>query len=340
MDERLLGEAVTARDRFIDAQHSADTARAEYHYAIRRLHASGGSMRAIAGALGLSHQRVHQIVEDNGGAPGTSLLRRLTGGGLREDDTKPADRPVSQAFRRMADDAREAVTLAEDEARSLGHHYIGTEHLLLGLAASRHGIAAQLLVRAGVSPEHARAAVLQITGRGKGEPPTGALRLTPQSKKVLSLAREQAKADRSAHVRGEHLLLGLLGEGRGTGVQVLTQLGADPGRLRRRIGMAGRSCSFCGRGGIDVASLAAGPGVYICERCTADALQLISSPGSEPVTGPVGLVPAGQQDVSCSFCGKRPANAGRLAASQIAVICGECLALCQEIHADQPGSRE
>ena len=114
----------------------------------------------------------------------------------------------------------EAMTLAQEEARSLGHHYIGTEHILLGLAGSRHGIAAQLLTGSGISPDQARAAVLQIIGRGKGEPPSGPLRLTPRAKKVLELARKQAKGDHSAHVRGEHLLAGLLGEGRGTPCEV------------------------------------------------------------------------------------------------------------------------
>jgi len=80
MDDRLLHEAVAARDRLIEAQHGTDSARAEYHHAIRRLHASGGSMREIADALGLSHQRVHQIIDETGatGAAKKTLLRRLT----------------------------------------------------------------------------------------------------------------------------------------------------------------------------------------------------------------------------------------------------------------------
>jgi ClpA/ClpB-like protein/ClpX C4-type zinc finger protein len=336
MDNRLLGEAVAARDRYIDTQRGADTARAEYHYAIRRLHASGGSMREIAGALGLSHQRVHQIVEESG-ARRKGLLRRRAGGGSPERP-EPDERPVTRAFGRMAGDASEAMTLAQEEARSLGHHYIGTEHILLGLVCSRHGIAAQLLTGSGISPDQARAAVLQVIGRGKGEPPSGPLRLTPRSKKVLELARKQAKGDHSAHVRGEHLLAGLLGEGRGVAAQVLTRLGADPGRLRRQISMAGRSCTFCGRSGIEAASLVAGPGVYICERCTQDASQLIASPGSGHGAGPFGLVPPGDQETACSFCGKRRGDTADLVTAQIAVICGECLTLCREIHAEQQGT--
>ena len=338
MDDRLLHEAVAARDRLIEAQHGTDSARAEYHHAIRRLHASGGSMREIADALGLSHQRVHQIIDETGatGAAKKTLLRRLTAA-ARPGGPEPDDRPVTQSFDRMSGDAREAMTLAQDQARSLHHHYIGTEHILLGLLAVPQGIAAQVLSRASISPQQARAAVEQIIGRGKGDPPAGPLRLTPRSKKVLELACKEAKRSRSAHVRSEHLLLGLLREGRGVGAQVLTRLGADHDGLQRRIGMAGCACSFCGRSGIDVASLAAGPGVYICERCTTDASQLASPSGGEPADNLISLVPAGQHDATCSFCGKKRRDVEHLAASQTAAICDQCLALCREIHAEQQG---
>jgi len=68
MDEKLLGEARQAQERLIDAEHDADVARAQFHRAVRRLHLHGSSLRDIAAALGLSHQRVHQIVEAAGGS--------------------------------------------------------------------------------------------------------------------------------------------------------------------------------------------------------------------------------------------------------------------------------
>jgi ClpX C4-type zinc finger/Clp amino terminal domain, pathogenicity island component len=139
---------------------------------------------------------------------------------------------------------------------------------------------------------------------------------------VMALAEDEARSLAHHYIGTEHILLGPIGSG-----------GGDAVELRRRIGIAALACSFCGRGGIDVASLAAGPGVYICERCTQDAGQLITSPGDEPAAGPVSLVPDGHDDAVCSFCGKAQADVGRLAASQIALTCGECLALCREIHA-------
>jgi hypothetical protein len=68
LDESLLGQAKTAEARVIDADHEAEVARAEFHRAVRHLQLAGGSLREIANALGLSHQRVHQIVESAGGS--------------------------------------------------------------------------------------------------------------------------------------------------------------------------------------------------------------------------------------------------------------------------------
>ena len=68
LDPSLLTEAKTAEARVIDAEHAADVARADFHRAVRRLQLHGGSLREIAEALGLSHQRVHQIVEAAGGS--------------------------------------------------------------------------------------------------------------------------------------------------------------------------------------------------------------------------------------------------------------------------------
>jgi hypothetical protein len=68
MDEELLAEALRAEERLIDAERDAEVYRAEFHHAVRRLHLHGASLRELAGALGLSHQRVHQIVESAGGS--------------------------------------------------------------------------------------------------------------------------------------------------------------------------------------------------------------------------------------------------------------------------------
>ncbi len=68
MDETLLADARQAQERLIDAERDADVARADFHRAVRRLHLHGASLRELAGTFGLSHQRVHQIVESAGGS--------------------------------------------------------------------------------------------------------------------------------------------------------------------------------------------------------------------------------------------------------------------------------
>jgi ClpX C4-type zinc finger len=76
LDEGLLSAALEAGARAVDAERGADAAKADYHHAIRRLQLSGATMREIASALNLSHQRVHQIVDAYGG--GRRWRRRKT----------------------------------------------------------------------------------------------------------------------------------------------------------------------------------------------------------------------------------------------------------------------
>jgi hypothetical protein len=64
LDTDLVRSAEAARQRLIESQHAAEQAKADYHHAIRRLHAAGGSLREIAEALRLSHQRIHQILDE------------------------------------------------------------------------------------------------------------------------------------------------------------------------------------------------------------------------------------------------------------------------------------
>jgi hypothetical protein len=77
MDEELLAAARRAQEQLIEADHAAETAKAEFHRAVRRLHLSGASLRELAAALELSHQRVHQIVETAGGGRRWGRRRQL-----------------------------------------------------------------------------------------------------------------------------------------------------------------------------------------------------------------------------------------------------------------------
>jgi ATP-dependent Clp protease ATP-binding subunit ClpA len=137
-------------------------------------------------------------------------------------------------FERFTDRARRVVVLAQEEARLLNHNYIGTEHLLLGLAHERQGVAAKALESLGIRLEALRAQVEEIIGQGQ-RAPTGHIPFTPRAKKVLELSLHEAKQLGHNYIGTEHLLLGLLREGEGVAAQVLVKLGADVSRVRQQV---------------------------------------------------------------------------------------------------------
>ncbi len=137
-------------------------------------------------------------------------------------------------FERFTDRARRVVVLAQEEARLLGHNYIGTEHVLLGLIHEDEGVAAQALDSLGVSLGAVRAQVEEIVGPGETVP-AGHIPFTPRSKKVLELSLRESLALGHNYIGTEHLLLGLVREGEGVGAQVLKRLGVELTRVRQRV---------------------------------------------------------------------------------------------------------
>lgn len=175
-------------------------------------------------------------------------------------------------FERFSTTARAAVLRAKEEAEALGHHYIGTEHLLLGLLDPGAGPAYEVLRASGVDANGVRAAVVRVVGgrsRELGEEDAAALRtigidldavlahvhesvgttpaqepgrsgrrgrspFTRRAKKVLELGLREAVRLGDRHVGSEHVLLGLIREGEGLAAKILTDAGVDLGELRRR----------------------------------------------------------------------------------------------------------
>ena len=137
-------------------------------------------------------------------------------------------------FERFTDRARRVVVLAQEEARLLGHNYIGTEHILLGLIHEGDGVGARALESLGISLVAVRGRVEDIIGRGVATP-SGHIPFTPRSKKVLELALREALALGHNYIGTEHVLLGLLREGEGVGAQVLIALGANLEAVRARV---------------------------------------------------------------------------------------------------------
>ncbi len=145
-------------------------------------------------------------------------------------------------FQLFTDRARRVVVLAQEEARTLEHNYIGTEHILLGLVHEGDGIAAKVLVGLGIELEAVRQQVEQVIGRGT-EAPAGHIPFTPRAKKVLELSLRESKQLGHGYIGTEHILLGLVREGEGVAAQVLTKMGADLNRVRSEVTLVLRGAS-------------------------------------------------------------------------------------------------
>jgi len=212
-------------------------------------------------------------------------------------------------FERFTDRARRVLVLAQDEARLLGHSFIGTEHLLLGLIHEGRGVAAKALGSLGITLDAARDKVEETRARG---PVVGSPPFTSRAKKVLELSLRAALEHQHNYIGTEHLLLGLVREGEGHGARVLVLLGADLDRVHETV------------------------------------LRLLSPSGPEaPVPRRRAVAqrfvpPGGQQMASCSFCGRDLWEVDRYVSAGRSVICAECVSTASDMLREEPavGERE
>ncbi len=137
-------------------------------------------------------------------------------------------------FERFTPQARSVVVGAQEEARALGHGYIGTEHLLLALLSSPDNAATQTLTAMGADRELVRNEILSIVGPGEGAP-SGHIPFTPRAKKVLELSLREALALQHREIAAEHVLLGIVREGEGLASLILTKHGIELEDLRRQV---------------------------------------------------------------------------------------------------------
>lgn len=137
-------------------------------------------------------------------------------------------------FERFTERARQVVVMAQDESRRLGHGYIGTEHILLGLLREEEGIAARVLDGMDVTLEEVRAEVDRIVERGEPAS-TAQIPFTPRAKRTLELALEEAVALGHHHIGTEHVLLGLVRADDGVAVRILRTFDADPEKIRTEV---------------------------------------------------------------------------------------------------------
>ena len=167
-------------------------------------------------------------------------------------------------FERFTEKAIKVVMLAQEESRRLGHNFVGTEQILLGLIGESTGISAKVLKSMGVTLKEARTEVEKVIGRGSGFVAVE-IPFTPRAKRVLELSLDEARqlgafcpccgsllavqalreksplADarccRAGHsyIGTEHILLGLLREGEGIAARVLETMGAEPAKIRNQV---------------------------------------------------------------------------------------------------------
>src|SRR5881227_482475 len=137
-------------------------------------------------------------------------------------------------FERFTERARQVVVLAQEEARTLKHNYIGTEHILLGLLREEEGLAARVLESLDITVERVRAQVVRIVGSGE-EVTSGQIPFTPRAKKVLELALREALSLGHNYIGTEHILLGLVRENEGVAARILLDFDADSEKIRNEI---------------------------------------------------------------------------------------------------------
>ncbi|XP_058093030.1 chaperone protein ClpC1, chloroplastic-like [Magnolia sinica] len=194
-----------------------------------------------------------------------------------------ASRGVAVAiFGRFTDKAMKVILLAQEEARRLGHNFVGTEQILLGLIGEQTGIAAKVLKSMGINLRDARLEVEKIVGRGSGFLAVEIL-FTHRAKRVLEISLEEARQLGHNYIGSEHLLLGLLREGEGVADRVLDNLGADPANIRKQIiRMVGESTEVFGAG---VGGGSSGNKMLTLEEYGTNLTKLAEEGKLDPVVG-------------------------------------------------------
>ncbi len=138
-------------------------------------------------------------------------------------------------FEKFTDKARKVMSLAQDEARSLGQMYVGTEHLLLALIKEGEGVAAQALAKLDITYDETLATVRGLTASDNEPVPGGHIPFTPRAKRVLEGAYRETMTHGQNYIATEHLLLGIVSEGNGRAMDALRQMGVSGDAVRNAV---------------------------------------------------------------------------------------------------------
>lgn len=139
---------------------------------------------------------------------------------------------MADKMERFTQRARRVLSLAHEEAERLHHNYIGTEHLLMGLMREEGGVAGRVLRELGLETDRVKEMVERLTGVGRHT--SGRIELAPATEQVLQVAIEEARRMGHHYIGTEHLLLAMVRQGEGVGIEVLRRLGITPEQIRRQ----------------------------------------------------------------------------------------------------------
>ncbi len=142
---------------------------------------------------------------------------------------------MATGFERFSESARKVLTRAQGAAQRLGHNYIDTEHLLLGLAEQESGVASKVLANLGIPANKVQPAVEFLIGKGQKSSTTEEVGLAPRAKKVIEFAIDEARRFNASYIGAEHILLGLLREKEGIAYNVLENLGVTLEKAREEV---------------------------------------------------------------------------------------------------------
>lgn len=134
-------------------------------------------------------------------------------------------------FERFTDKALQVIMLAQEESRRLGHNFVGTEQILLGLIGEGSGVAFKVLKSFGITIKDARLEVERLIGRGSGFVAVE-IPFTPKAKKILEMAMQKGKLLGHNYINTEHLLLAIIEDKNGVGNRVLSNLGVNLTKLQ------------------------------------------------------------------------------------------------------------
>ena len=211
-DRDALARVAAAAEVTGEITNKADLLLGHFVAAARQ---AGCSWAEIGTALGVTKQGAQQRFVDR-------------------DDAGPGDE--EDLLVRYTARARVSVARAREEASELGHNYVGTEHLLLGILVDPDALSVKVVEALGVPPDELRAAVVEAAGpRTPYDPPAGEPPFTPRARRVLDLTRGESLRLGHNYVGTEHLLIALVVEGDGIGSRVLRERGIDAERVRAEV---------------------------------------------------------------------------------------------------------